>query len=51
LEKPMSDADLIAQLRERIAELERANADLERHNKQLREAIEALMSPDKPTRP
>jgi chaperonin cofactor prefoldin len=32
----------------RIAELERALDALERHNKELREALAALLEPDKP---
>lgn len=42
----MTDAETIAQLRERIAELEREKAAIERHNQELREAIAALMKPD-----
>ena len=39
--------DLIGDLRRRIEELEREVADLTRQNGQLREAVAALLSPDK----
>jgi cell division protein FtsL len=39
--------DLINALRRQIEELERTVADLTRQNEQLREAVAALLSPDK----
>jgi cell division protein FtsL len=39
--------DLINGLRRRIEELEQTVADLTRQNEQLREAVTALLSPDK----
>jgi hypothetical protein len=39
--------DLINALRRQIEELERTVADLTRQNEQLREAVTALLSPDK----
>jgi cell division protein FtsL len=39
--------DLIGDLRRQIEDLERTVADLTRQNEQLREAVAALLSPDK----
>jgi chaperonin cofactor prefoldin len=39
--------DLINELRRQIEELEREVADLTRQNEQLREAVAALLSPNK----
>jgi cell division protein FtsL len=39
--------DLINALRRQIEDLERTVADLTRQNEQLREAVTALLSPDK----
>jgi cell division protein FtsB len=38
---------LVAELRATIAEQEAENADLERHNRELREAVDALLQPDR----